>query len=145
MSMERQLGRQVVPRGTIRRFTIFGGFNTLLFWILWEILVFISPYIGFSNTFAWATGWFVSSISAHFVHRYFTFDGRKDVRHTTIGALSVYAFGLVGSTLTFDSLLILSNLPIRLIFFINVCCWGIFTWGMMKWMVFGYSDVDESE
>jgi putative flippase GtrA len=86
-------------------------------------LVFISPYIGFSNTFAWATGWFVSSISAHFVHRYFTFDGRKDVRHTTIGALSVYAFGLVGSTLTFDSLLILSNLPIRLIFFINVCCW----------------------
>jgi putative flippase GtrA len=100
--MERQLGRQVVPRGTIRRFTIFGGFNTLLFWILWEILVFISPLIGFSNTFAWALGWFVSSVSAHFVHRYFTFDGRKDVRHTTIASLSVYAFGLVGSRLTFD-------------------------------------------
>ncbi len=86
---------------------------------------------------------FISSISAHFVHRYFTFDERKDVRHTAIGALSVYAFGLVGSTLTFDSLVILSELPIRLIFLLNVCAWGIFTWGMMKWMVFGY--IDESE
>lgn len=145
MGMNRQLGQQVVPRGTIRRFSISGGFNTLLFWILWEILVYVSPTIGISETVAWATGWFLSSLSAHFVHRYFTFDGRKDVRHTAVGALSVYAFGLVGSTLTFDSLLILSDLPIRLIFFINVCCWGIFTWGMMKWMVFGYSGLDDDE
>ena len=101
--------------------------------------------IGISDTIAWAAGWFFSSLSAHFVHRHFTFDGRKDVHQTTVGALSVYAFGLVGSTLTFDSLTILSDLPIRLIFFINVCCRGIFTWGMMKWMVFGYTDFDESE
>ena len=141
--MDRQLRQQVVPRGTIRRFTICGGFNTLLFWLIWEFLVLFSPSLGISNTFAWATGWFVSSISAHFVHRYFTFDGRKDIRHTAIGALSVYAFGLVGSTLTFDSLIILSDLPIRLIFLVNVSAWGIFTWAMMKWMVFGY--IDESE
>ncbi|NCG42652.1 MAG: hypothetical protein GWO84_03840 [Euryarchaeota archaeon] len=141
--MDRQLGQQVVPRGTIRRFTVSGGFNTLLFWLLWEFLVLFSAVLGISNTFAWAIGWFISSISAHFVHRFFTFDGRKDVRHTAIGALSVYAFGLVGSTLTFDSLIILSDLPIRLIFLVNVSAWGIFTWGMMKWMVFGY--VDESE
>ncbi|MEJ6530382.1 MAG: GtrA family protein [Euryarchaeota archaeon] len=141
--MDKRLGQQVVPRGTIRRFTVSGGFNTLLFWLIWEFLMLFSPSLGISNTFAWSIGWFISSISAHFVHRYFTFDGRKDVRHTAIGALSVYAFGLVGSTLTFDSLVILSELPIRLIFLLNVCAWGIFTWGMMKWMVFGY--IDESE
>lgn len=142
--MANHLGNQVVPRGTIRRFSVSGGFNTLIFWLLWEFLVYISPLIGISNTFAWAIGWFASSISAHFVHRYFTFDGRKDVRHTAIGALSVYAFGLVGSTLTFDSLVILSNFPIRLIFLINLCAWGIFTWAMMKWLVFAYID-DENE
>jgi putative flippase GtrA len=141
--MDRQLGQQVVPRGTIRRFTVCGGFNTLLFWLLWEILMLFSQSLGITNTFAWAIGWFASSISAHFVHRFFTFDGRKDVRYTAIGALSVYALGLVGSTLTFDSLVSISDLPIRLIFLVNASAWGIFTWAMMKWLVFGY--IDESE
>ena len=42
---------------------------------------------------------------AHFVHRRFTFDGRRNVRTTVLGAISVYAVGMMGSTLSFDVML----------------------------------------
>jgi len=92
------------------------------------------------ETFVWAMSWIASSSIAHFVHRWFTFDGRRDIRQTLIRAISVYSFGLVASTLSYDSLLIITDFPIRLIFLINMCIWGIVTWAAMRWFVFGYTE-----
>jgi hypothetical protein len=85
-----------------------------------------------------------SSIIAHFVHRVFTFDGRRNLRTTVLGAVSVYAVGMMGSTLTFDTMLTMfDHLPIRLLFFINIAVWGLFTWASMRWLVFGYTNIEE--
>ena len=85
-----------------------------------------------------------SSIVAHFVHRMFTFDGRRDVSKTVLGAISVYAVGMMGSTLTYDSMLnLFEEVPIRLLFLINIAVWGLFTWASMRWLVFGYTRIEE--
>ena len=118
----------VLPRGTLQRFGIAGGFNTFIFWIIWELLRISPVYDALNETLLWSLSWFGSSIVAHFVHRVFTFDGRRNVRTTVLGAISVYAVGMMGSTLTFDIMLdLLSHLPIRLLFLVNIGIWGIFT------------------
>ncbi len=73
----------------------------------------------------------------------FTFDGRKNVKNTILGALSVYAFGMAGSTLSYDALITLFDAPIRLLFLINMLGWGLFTWATMRWFVFGYTSEEE--
>ena len=95
----------VLPRGTLQRFGIAGGFNTFIFWIIWELLRISPIYDVLNETLLWSLSWFGSSIIAHFVHRVFTFDGRRNVRTTVLGAISVYAVGMMGSTLTFDIML----------------------------------------
>ena len=60
-----------------------------------------------------------------------------------LGALSVYAFGMAGSTLSYDALLSMSDAPIRLLFLINMLGWGVFTWATMRWFVFGYTSEEE--
>ena len=120
----------VLPRGTLQRFGIAGGFNTFIFWIIWELLRISPIYELLNETLLWSLSWFASSIIAHFVHRAFTFDGRRNVRTTVLGAISVYAVGMMGSTLTFDIMLdLLSHLPIRLLFLVNIGIWGVFTHG----------------
>ncbi len=134
----------VFPRGTIQRFATAGGFNTLIFWLAWEFFRMSALVDMVGETFVWTLSWIVSSTIAHFIHRWFTFDGRRDIRQTMIRALSVYSLGLVCSTLSYDSLLvIIADLPIRLIFLINMSIWGIFTWAAMRWYVFGYTDEEE--
>ena len=92
----------------------------------------------------WSISWVGSSIIAHFVHRIFTFDGRRDVSKTVLGAISVYAVGMMGSTLTYDSMLnLFEEVPIRLLFLINIAVWGLFTWASMRWLVFGYTRIEE--
>ncbi|MEC8258204.1 MAG: hypothetical protein VXZ94_03345, partial [Candidatus Thermoplasmatota archaeon] len=77
---------------------------------------------------------------AHFTHRYFTFDGRKDVKSTMIGAFIVYAVGGVLSTISYNLLIANLSLPIRIIFIINMLISGLFTWASMRWFVFEYND-----
>jgi hypothetical protein len=60
-----------------------------------------------------------------------------------MGALSVYAFGMAGSTLSYDALLSMTSAPIRLIFLVNMLGWGLFTWSTMRWFVFGYTTEEE--
>ena len=130
----------IAPRGTIRRFASAGAINTLLFWLFWEILR-LSPALAYiSETGAWAVAWVMSCTIAHFTHRYFTFDGRKDVKATMIGALAVYAIGGVLSTLSYDILVANLTLQIRIIFIINMLISGLFTWASMRWLVFEYKD-----
>ena len=132
----------LAPRGTIRRFGAAGGFNTLLFWIFWELLRFSPVLTILSETAVWAFSWVLSCTIAHFVHRYFTFDGRKDVRSTMFGALVVYSIGGVLSTMSYDYLYSNIDTQIRLIFVINILIWGLFTWAAMRWLVFDYSPDD---
>ena len=132
----------VIPRGGLRRFMLSGGFNTAIFWLLWEIFRLFTGTSDTGETASWAIAWFLSSVIAHFVHRIFTFDGRRDVKYTIVAALSVYCLGLVGSTITFDSLLKASELPSRVLFLANMAVWGIANWLMMRWLVFGYSDAE---
>ena len=135
---------EVLPRGTLQRFGIAGGFNTFLFWIIWETLRITPVYTGTNETLLWSISWVGSSIIAHFVHRIFTFDGRRDVSKTVLGAISVYAVGMMGSTLTYDSMLnLFEEVPIRLLFLINIAVWGLFTWASMRWLVFGYTRIEE--
>ena len=138
--MDKQQFSAIAPRGTIRRFATAGAVNTLLFWIFWETLR-ISPALAtLSETGVWAVAWVISCTIAHFTHRYFTFDGRKDVKTTMLGALTVYAIGGALSTLSYEMLVSNSDLQIRVIFVINMLIWGLFTWASMRWFVFGYDD-----
>ena len=138
--MDKEQFSAIAPRGTIRRFATAGAVNTLFFWILWEILRFSPALQLFSETGVWAISWIISCTIAHFTHRYFTFDGRKDVRATILGAFTVYAIGGALSTISYE--LLVSNLDfhIRIIFVINTLIWGLFTWASMRWFVFGYDD-----
>ena len=141
--MNRPKVAEVLPRGTLQRFGIAGGFNTFLFWVIWEILRSTALLELLNETVIWSISWALSSICAHFVHRIFTFDGRKNVKNTILGALSVYAFGMAGSTLSYDALISTTSAPIRLIFLVNMLCWGLFTWATMRWFVFGYASEEE--
>ena len=135
---------EVLPRGTLRRFGIAGGFNTFIFWIIWETLRLSPLYDAAGETVLWSLSWLASSVVAHFVHRKFTFDGRRNVRTTVLGAISVYAVGMMGSTLSFDAMLdLLSAFPIRLLFLLNIGIWGLFTWASMRWFVFGYTTIED--
>lgn len=138
--MDKEQFSAMAPRGTIRRFATAGAVNTLFFWVLWEILRFSPALELFSETGVWAISWIISCTIAHFTHRYFTFDGRKDVRATILGAFTVYGIGGALSTISYE--LLVSNLDfhIRIIFVINTLIWGLFTWASMRWFVFGYDD-----
>lgn len=141
--MKHSIVAEVLPRGTLQRFGIAGGFNTFLFWIIWEILRSTILLDILNETAIWSISWAMSSLSAHYVHRFFTFDGRKNVKNTIMGALSVYAFGMAGSTLSYDALLSMTSAPIRLVFLVNMLGWGLFTWSTMRWFVFGYTTEEE--
>ena len=135
---------EVLPRGTLQRFGIAGGFNTFIFWIIWESLRLSPLYDAAGETVLWSLSWLASSVIAHFVHRRFTFDGRRNVRTTVLGTISVYAVGMMGSTLSFDAMLdLLSAFPIRLLFLLNIGIWGLFTWASMRWFVFGYTTIED--
>ena len=135
---------EVLPRGTLQRFGIAGGFNTFIFWIIWETLRLSPLYDATGETALWSLSWLASSIVAHYVHRIFTFDGRRNVRTTVLGAISVYAVGMMGSTLSFDVMLdLLTAFPIRLLFLLNIGIWGLFTWASMRWFVFGYTTIED--
>ncbi|MBT5594831.1 MAG: hypothetical protein HOJ60_04770 [Euryarchaeota archaeon] len=141
--MKHSIVAEVLPRGTLQRFGIAGGFNTFLFWIIWELLRSTILLDLLNETAIWSISWAMSSLSAHYVHRFFTFDGRKNVKNTIMGALSVYAFGMAGSTLSYDALLSMTSAPIRLVFLVNMLGWGLFTWSTMRWFVFGYTTEEE--
>ena len=135
---------EVLQRGTLQRFGIAGGFNTFIFWIIWETLRLSPLYDVAGETVLWSLSWLASSVVAHFVHRRFTFDGRRNVRTTVLGAISVYAVGMMGSTLSFDVMLdLLTTFPIRLLFLLNIGIWGLFTWASMRWFVFGYTTIED--
>ena len=135
---------EVLPEAPSSALALRAGFNTFIFWIIWETLRLSPLYDAAGETVLWSLSWLASSVVAHFVHRRFTFDGRRNVRTTVLGAISVYAVGMMGSTLSFDVMLdLLTTFPIRLLFLLNIGIWGLFTWASMRWFVFGYTTIED--
>jgi hypothetical protein len=125
---------QFFSKGSLQRFGLAGGFNTLLFLILIEI--FYTIFDESSAPFVWAVSWILTSYMAHFIHRWFTFDTTEPIRKTIPLVAILYIFGMLGSTWTYVEFLQILSIDIRLIALLNVLLWGAITWLSMRVLIF---------
>lgn len=124
-------------KGTLQRFGIAGGFNTLLFLVIIEIFYFV---ISESHAaMIWATSWILTSFLAHFVHRAFTFETEEPMKKTIPLVALLYFIGMVGSTWTYLFFLDLLTIHIRYIALGNVLLWGSVTWINMRLFIFKHA------
>ena len=130
------------PRGSFRRFILVGAFNSLAFYLFWRGFIEAFSNLERGDTWAWAIGWIIGSFIAHFTHRHWTFDDRRHIAKTTIGTYLVYILGLLGSTVTYDFLLLLLD-SLNLVFLITLSIWGFIDWWLLRKLVFLYSDEEE--
>ena len=133
---------QRIPRGSIVRFSIAGGFNSAIFYVCWAILL-----VGFSGVdvrLLWGLCWGATGVLAHFVHRWFTFDDRKPVTWTLSTAIPVYSFSLVGSSASIGWMTETSSVDVRILGIVNLLAWGIIVWLSMRMFVFQYSKAHAS-
>ena len=128
---------RLVPRGTLVRFGIAGGFNSVLFFFSWTALM--AAFSSADVRLLWGLCWGATGVLAHFVHRSFTFDNRKPVRWTLTTALPVYFTSLAGSSITIGWLA--SAFPGQLYWMgaANLLAWGVIIWLMMRWLVFQFT------
>jgi putative flippase GtrA len=129
-------------KGTLQRFGIAGGFNTLIFLVLMEFFYFMFP-----ESFAaiiWATSWIISSFLAHFVHRYFTFETDEPMKKTIPLVALLYVVGMLGSTWTYMFFLGTLSIHIRYIALGNVLLWGAITWMSMRIFIFKHTHAVKS-
>jgi hypothetical protein len=128
------LFNQFFSKGSLQRFGLAGGFNTLIFLILIEIF-----YVIFDESFApfiWAVSWILTSYIAHFIHRWFTFDTTEPIKKTIPLVAILYIIGMLGSTWTYVEFLGILTIDIRLIALLNVLLWGAITWLSMRVFIF---------
>ncbi|HIA39901.1 MAG TPA: hypothetical protein EYN46_06670 [Candidatus Poseidoniales archaeon] len=130
------------PRGSFRRFILVGAFNSLVFYLFWRGFIEAFSNLERGGTWAWAIGWIIGSFIAHFTHRHWTFDDRRHIAKTTMGTYLVYILGLLGSTVTYDFLLLLLD-SLNLVFLITLSIWGFIDWWLLRKLVFLYSDEEE--
>ena len=126
-----------IARGSLIRFAIAGGFNSLVFFVAWHGLL-----VMFSDgdvRILWGVCWGVTGVLAHFVHRWFTFDKRRSVRWTLPTSIPVYGSSLIGSSITIGWLS--SSFPgqLRLMGIVNLLVWGVIIWLMMRLFVFQFT------
>lgn len=131
-----------VPRGSLLRFGLAGAFNSLIFFILWELLRFFTSNDKASIQFAWGVAWALASFLAHFVHRWFTFDKRKSVQWTIGSSTIAYAFSLTGSTYTIGLAATQNSGTLRMLGILNMLVWGLIIWAIMRLLVFQYRTED---
>ena len=128
---------QRVPRGSIIRFSIAGGFNSFLFYVCWAGLMLMLADA--DVRILWGICWGATGVLAHFVHRWFTFDDRKPVAWTLSTAVPVYVSSLVGSSITIGWLSTTYATDVRLMGLLNLLAWGVIVWLLMRLFVFQYS------
>ena len=129
---------RLVPRGSLQRFALAGGFNSGVFFLLWEFLRLFLTDDSTGIRIAWGVAWGTTGLMAHFVHRWFTFDNRKSLQWTIGASFGTYVFSLVGSTYTIG---LFANQPeetLRWLGLANLLSWGIIIWVMMRLLVFQY-------
>ena len=132
----------VAPRGSLQRFGLAGAFNSLIFFILWELFRFFSSNDKASIQFAWGAAWALASFLAHFVHRWFTFDKRKSVQWTIGSSTIAYALSLTGSTYTIGLAATQNSGTLRILGILNMLVWGLIIWAIMRILVFQYKTED---
>ena len=132
----------VAPRGSLQRFGLAGAFNSLIFFILWELLRFFTSNDKASIQFAWGVAWALASFLAHFVHRWFTFDKRKSVQWTIGSSTIAYAFSLTGSTYTIGLAATQNSGTLRMLGILNMLVWGLIIWVILRILVFQYKTED---
>ena len=126
-----------VPRGSLIRFSMAGGFNSLIFFLTWVVL--LAVFAGSDVRLLWGACWGATGVLAHYVHRWFTFDDRKPVSWTLSTAIPVYIISLGGSSLTIGWLDEVFSTDVRLLGVVNLLAWGVIVWAMMRLFVFQYS------
>ncbi len=131
-----------IPRGSIIRFSIAGGFNSAIFYVCWAMLLVV--FSGADVRLLWGLCWGATGVLAHFVHRWFTFDDRKPVTWTLSTAIPVYSLSLVGSSVTIGWMVEFFNGDVRMLGIVNLLAWGIIVWLMMRMLVFQYSTAHAS-
>ena len=131
-----------VPRGSLIRFSIAGGFNSLIFYLTWIVL--LATFAGTDVRLLWGACWGATGVFAHYVHRWFTFDDRKPVSWTLPTAVPVYIISLGGSSLTIGWLDDLFSEDVRLLGVANLLVWGVIVWLMLRVLVFQYSPTEHA-
>ena len=128
---------RLVPRGSLGRFGLAGGFNSAVFYIAWTVSMFLFPKVDFRVL--WGTFWGLTGIMAHFVHRWYTFDNHKSLRWTLPTAIPVYLASMYGSSVTigwlegeFPEQIVWLGIP-------NLLFWGVIIWLSMRIFVFQFS------
>jgi len=125
------------PRGSILRFGLAGGFNSAVFFLMWEALMLL--FTAADVRVLWGLAWGCTGIMAHFVHRAFTFDKRRPVKVTLPTSVPVYIGSLVGSSLTIGWMAEQAPDWLRLLGVMNTLAWGLFIWATMRVVVFRYT------
>lgn len=129
---------QLAPRGSLQRFTLAGGFNSAVFFLMWECIRFFLDDDKTSIRIAWAVAWGATAFMAHFIHRWFTFDNRKSMQWTIGSSIGAYAFSLTGSTYTIGLFANEQGGTLRLLGIANMLVWGLIIWAIMRLFVFQY-------
>jgi len=110
--------------GTFRRYVMTSMVNFLIFYALWEILVFLLPNEEYWPTVSWAAAWFLGSLQAHWTHRMWTFNSSRDIRWTIPTTMILYILGGLGSTSCYYIGTVTFGLDFRLFFLVNSSLWG---------------------
>ena len=110
--------------GTFRRYVMTSMVNFLIFYALWEILVFLLPDEEYWPTVSWAAAWFFGSLQAHWTHRMWTFNSSRDIRWTIPTTMILYILGGLGSTSCYYIGTVTFGLDFRLFFLVNSSLWG---------------------
>lgn len=134
---------RLAPRGSLQRFGLAGGFNSGVFFLLWEFLRLFLSDDSTGIRIAWGVAWGSTGFMAHFVHRWFTFDKRKSIKWTIGGAFGAYIFSLAGSTYTIGLFASQPAETLRWLGVANLLAWGIIIWAIMRLFVFQYRTEDD--
>ena len=134
---------RLAPRGSLQRFGLAGGFNSGVFFLLWEFLRLFLSDDSTGIRIAWGVAWGSTGFMAHFVHRWFTFDKRKSIKWTIGGAFGAYIFSLAGSTYTIGLFASQPAETLRWLGVANLLAWGVIIWAIMRLFVFQYRTEDD--
>lgn len=134
---------RLAPRGSLQRFGLAGGFNSGVFFLLWEFLRLFLSDDSTGIRIAWGVAWGSTGFMAHFVHRWFTFDKRKSIKWTIGGAFGAYIFSLAGSTYTIGLFAAQPAETLRWLGVANLLAWGVIIWAIMRLFVFQYRTEDD--
>ena len=110
--------------GTFRRYVATAMVNFLVFYSLWELFLFILPDGGVWPTVSWAIAWLFGSLQAHWTHRTWTFDSKRDIRWTIPATMALYIIGGVGSTAWYYIGTVIWGFDERIFFLLNSSLWG---------------------